>query len=189
MPAVIAPTRVESTPHLGRVLVANTAFELGEEVLREAPLVSWPAGDWSAYIDALCEIDDDSRAAVKDMFHPRLDNPNYAVQDLRTKAEELLSSGSRPSFCDLDFVHRALMVAKLNAHSFQSGERLALFKTGSKVAHSCAPNCSYSSKSVEGMLVFRAIRPIAPGEVGCAFVKGFWCGTNRGIAYYHVVHW
>lgn len=167
MPSVLPPTRVENTTNLGRVLVANTSFSLGEEVLREEPLLTWPAGDWNAYLDALCEINDDSRAAVKNMFHPALDSPNYAIQDLRTKAEELLSSGNRPTFCDLDFVHRALLIAKLNAHSFQSGQRLALFETGSKVAHSCAPNCSYSSKIVEGMLVFRAIRPIAAGEVSC----------------------
>lgn len=169
MPSPVSAFRIENDLNLGRVMVANTSFELGEVVLCEAPLLTWLAGDWNAYIDALCEIDESSREHVEDMFHPPLDSPNYAVQELRGKAEELLAGSNRPAFCDLDFVHRALVIAKLNAHSFESGSRLALFKLGSKVAHSCAPNVSYSSKIVEGMLVFRAIRPISTGEVSVEF--------------------
>jgi hypothetical protein len=35
---------------------------------------------------------------------------------------------------------------------------------GSKAAHSCAPNCSYTSKVLDDHLIYFAVRPIVSGE-------------------------
>lgn len=179
----LATTRVEEREALGRVLVACVSFPTGARLLCEPPLLSWPAGDSGAYLRALCAADAATRRAVLDMFHPRLDSRAAAVAELRAEAAELLvrEGGARaeaeaeaeratlPAFCDEEMALRALLVAKLNAHSRDGGKEMALFEKASKVAHSCNPNAAYSSRDVPGKLVYKAIRPIEEGEVSFFF--------------------
>lgn len=161
-------TRVDTDPTVGRVLIANIDFEVGEEVLREAPLFSWPIGDFSAFLKALCSADEETRDVVMSMFRPSLDSTAASVRKTGEEAQRILSGGGSaewPEFCTVKFAHEAILIAKLNAHSFRGGLEAALFNKGCKAAHSCAPNAAYSSKNVPGMLVLKAIRPIAEGEV------------------------
>lgn len=179
MPSIVGPTRVEDSAEQGRVLVASKAFEIGEHVLVETPLISWPSGEnyTTKFLDALCDADEPTRAAVVEMFHPALTTDDDSVRELRTEAATWLAAGERPSYMTLDYVHSALLVKKLNAHSFQAATRIALFEVGSKASHSCYPNCAYSSRDVPGHLVVKAIRPISPGDqitisyIGDVFLK------------------
>ena len=47
----------------------------------------------------------------------------------------------------------------------EKSTKAALFDLGSKVAHSCCPNVSYTSKRRHGGLVYLAIRPIDADEM------------------------
>jgi SET domain len=160
---MLSSTRAGHVEGFGRVLVANKAFLVGDEVLREAPLLSWPSENWAVYVDALCAAGEATRAAVLDLFHPPLDSGLPVVAGLRAIAVRLAGE-ERPEFCDVDFVHTALLVAELNAHACDNGARKAMFQQASKAAHSCAPNAAYSSRDVPGHLVYKAIKPIAAGE-------------------------
>lgn len=40
----------------------------------------------------------------------------------------------------------------------------ALFSIGTKVAHSCAPNCCYTTKVLNDRLINFAVKPISDGE-------------------------
>lgn len=174
--------RVENSPGLGRVLVACKAFSVGDEILCEAPLLTWPMEDWGAYLDALCAADEDVRAAVMGLFRPALDSSDAKVASTRTRAQRLLAQPAPPrDGVDLDFVHGALLVAELNAHSFKKGKEMALFELGSKAAHSCSPNAAYSSRDVPGYLRYKAIRPIASGElIAFSYIAGLYSTPTEG---------
>jgi hypothetical protein len=154
--------RVANTDNLGRVLVACKPFAVGDVLLQEVPLLTWPFGEWAAYLDRLWASDDAVRDAVLGLFRPELDLTQPAVLEARAKAERLLPG--RPEGLDIEFAHAALLVAELNSHSFENGKRMAIFDIGSKAAHSCAPNAAYSSRDVPGHLSYKAIKPIAAAD-------------------------
>lgn len=186
MPAVAVPekhmpVRVEKAPGLGRVLVACRPFDVGDEILCEAPLLRWPMGDWDAYLDALLAAEASVRAAVLDLFRPDLDSAKAKVAATRARAESLLAQRAPHAGVDLEFVHAALLVAELNAHAFSAGKEMAMFDLASKAAHSCAPNAAYSSRDVPGHLRYKAIRPIAAGEqVQFSYIAGLYSTPTEG---------
>jgi hypothetical protein len=108
-----------------------------------------------------------------------------SVSTLAFKARWLTRSGV---FNDVEFIHKLLAIQATNAHEYfgtmsssSDGDltqheyvdggivnnigKAALFIYGSKISHSCSPNVSYSSKTLDGALEYKVIRPITVGEV------------------------
>ncbi|KAG7358331.1 hypothetical protein IV203_014919 [Nitzschia inconspicua] len=116
------------------------------------------------------------------MYHPPLSASH--VVELRLLASALAYLGV---YQDVEFIHKLLAIVATNGHqyygepiaaedgdlrqheTFQSSEapKTALFLFGSKIAHSCQPNLSYTSKTPDGVLEYKVIRPIAMGDLAC----------------------
>lgn len=172
---------MDEATDLGRVLVACKAFGIGDEILCEKPLLSWPMGNWDAYLDLLWASEESVRSLVLGLFRPSLDSAEPEVQELRFKAEQLLKQPGMHEGITLDFAHVALLVAELNSHSFDNGKRMAVFNLASKAAHSCAPNTAYSSRDVPGHLRYKAIRPISANEqVTFSYIAGLFVTPTEG---------
>ena len=106
------------------------------------------------------------------MAHPPLDSDSPRNVERKELAKE-----ESKQLCSLSVatVHKLLMVVDTNAHTFfgelelscgavaHGVEQSALFSIGSKAAHSCRPNCAFSTK-VGSQLRYYALRPLAPGE-------------------------
>ena len=165
--------RVEALPELGRTLVAARAFAPYEVVLSEAPLLSWSGKQGGAsFLDAAAAAPADVVAALLDFARPALDDPSPRVGQQKDAATKWLAArdSAVPDGWTAETAHALLLVADTNTHSFAgssdggAGARLALFALASKAAHSCAPNCLYSSRSAAGTLRYVASRAIAEGE-------------------------
>jgi hypothetical protein len=141
------------------------------------------AGDNLDYLQNFAAADESIQNGILDMYHPPLSAPS--VRSLATEARGLKKSGI---FIDVEFIHKLLAIMATNAHEYfgtvssstdgnltqyeqvgfgktNNTGKAALFIYGSKIPHSCSPNVSYSSKTVDGALEYKVIRPITPGEV------------------------
>lgn len=168
-------TKVEMHATLGRIVVATADVGVGCVLIQEAPLMVWASNDWFDFLNTFESLPKVSRQGVLDMFHPPLDSET--IQGLEQLAVHLKSRSS----LDVRTIHKLLAISNTNAHEYYgkvasefheirgAGEirsgRSALFLYGSKVAHDCNPNTSYTSKTFDGKLEYKAIRPIAAGEM------------------------
>lgn len=178
-------THISTDPALGRVLIASAPFAVGEVVLCEKPLITWPYDDWSAYLVAVAS-DPSVHDAILDMFHPALDaasaSARAVIATTRARADEHL--GPSGAALSPTFAHTALLVAALNAHAFTpaaGGRHMALFARASKAAHSCAPCVAYTSRQFPGSLVYKATGSIAAGEgVAFAYIDDLFITPTEG---------
>jgi hypothetical protein len=176
--------KIETRPGMGRVTVATKAFNLlHAKVVREKPALVFIAGDNLDYLRKFAAADESIQNGILDMYHPPLSAPS--VRSLAGAARGLKKSGV---FIDVEFIHKLLAIMATNAHEyfgtmsssadgdltqyehvglgmFDNTGKAALFIYGSKIPHSCSPNVSYSSKTVDGALEYKVIRPITAGEV------------------------
>lgn len=178
---------VEQRPALGgRALVATRAFEAGDIVLLEPPLLHWTAysddiPNLSAYLNAVAAAPPRVWTALDDFARPALDEHSSSLR-VQARADDardwLVTRGKNvPPGWTLDYVHGLCLVADTNSHVFLGGDDstmqevlptdlkphpAALFVLGSKAAHSCRPNTLYTSR--DGVLRYIATRPIAAGE-------------------------
>jgi hypothetical protein len=176
--------RIETRLGMGRVTVATKPFDLlHAKVVREKPALVFKAGDFLDYLEKFAAVDDSIQDGILDMYHPPLSAPS--VSSLAPVALWLKKSGP---FKDVEFIHKLLAIMATNAHEYfgtmssvtdgdltryeQAGVgtvnntgKAALFIYGSKIPHSCDPNVSYSSRTIDGALEYKVIRPIAMGEV------------------------
>lgn len=166
---------------LGRVLRATKFFATGDVVLQEKPLVLY-----SGTVDLVrkyIRMSEEDKSRLLDMKH--ISKPEDAVYErARELAEATWKEAERctlivndPSISVND-VFRILSVATSNGHKFRGQQEAfksnvseqnfhccsALFSVGSKAAHSCIPNCCYTSKVLDGQLIYFAVRPISIGE-------------------------
>jgi hypothetical protein len=173
--------RVEERAELGRTLVACRAFAPFEVVLSEAPVLQWresaQAGG-ASFLDAAAAAPADVAAALLEFARPALDDASPRVRQQADAAQRWLAArgDAVPAGWTADTVHALLLVADTNTHSFageeaeesgdEHGPRFALFALASKAAHSCAPNCTYSSRrdATAGALSYVASRAVAAGE-------------------------
>lgn len=162
--------RVDVVPGLGRAVVATRHFAPGDEVIVEAPLIMWrentPQGEGRVFLKAFLDASPRARESILDMAHPSLDEELLIVKILKEHADKLASSPefAKSRLLDAKTIHKLLLISATNTHTFRGGDAAAdklsqhmpgdeerapsaLFALGSKVAHSCAPNCWYSSRS------------------------------------------
>ena len=169
---------------MGRVLVATTDFlEIGSILLRETPLIVWEKGGdqprqqldtLRMFLESYVAAGADVQELINDMFHPDLRAPQMQAH---LPAATLLAQVV-PSL-HLDQIHKLIVIANTNAHAYSGvstevyaetiggaagSPKVALFHLGSKVAHSCLPTAAYTSKTADGMLEYKSIRPIKASE-------------------------
>jgi len=161
---------------LGRVVVATKVVPFGTKVIREAPILVWEGGNWSDMILSFDSLDTSGKSGILDMYHPPLTSPT--MQQLKPQASFVASKLSM----DFQLVHKLMAISQTNAHEYfgipgekyyetssvpykVSSEKVALFLFGSKVAHSCSPNVTYSSRTSDGKLEYKATRPINAGDM------------------------
>ena len=188
-------TRLEVHDTLGRVVVATRSFAPGEVVMAEQPLIVFdasPGASPESYLRAFASATSLVQASVLDMFHPPLDKDTKVVA-----ARRRVANGLDGIFgLSKELIHKLLLIRDTNAHSYTGHEvayseviggafpgsstKAALFDLGSKVAHSCCPNVSYTSKRRHGGLVYLAIRPISADEmVTYSYIDNTWTSTTR----------
>jgi hypothetical protein len=176
--------RIETRPGMGRVTVATKPFDLLHvKVVREKPALVFKAGDHLDYLQKFAAADESIQNGILDMYHPQLSASS--VCSLASVARWLKKSGV---FNDVEFIHKLLAIMATNAHEYfgamssstdgdltqyeqvgvgtvNNTGMAALFIYGSKIPHSCSPNVAYSSKTVDGALEYKVIRPITTGEM------------------------
>lgn len=177
--------KLEQVEGMGRVVVATRDFAVGDTVMEEDPLLTW-RGDLHAYIEAYTRASKQVQDQVLDLYHPPLGDGCVFVAEFRQDARMVAQRISLTS----DSVLKLCAIMKANAHTF-IGEEVqykespisekkgsALFSLASKVAHSCLPNVSYSSKT--GKLKYWAMRPITTGDqVTFAYINDLWSSPIR----------
>lgn len=165
--------RLQVDPALGRVVVATRSFAIGELVMSDQPLVVFDSGDDAAFLKAFAAAPESKRAAILDMVHPPLDKDANALVVAHRAAAAKFDGRHGLS---KELIHKLLLIRDTNTHSYSGHEiafdaaddgtdKGALFENGSKLAHSCLPNCAYSSSNLHGGLEYRACRPIAAGDM------------------------
>ena len=175
-------TKIVCTPELGRAVVATRDFPVvGEVMLRERPLLVWNTrgNPFSNYLDCFLDAPQEVKALVLDMHTPPEDSS--FMKSLAGDAVLLSLQSERYLALGVEKIIKLLGVSNINSHEYygtpseafydvvSESQRLhsgksALFAYGSKVAHSCHPNASYSSKTADGCLQYKVISPIKGGD-------------------------
>ena len=169
---------VQHRDGLGRCLVATRFINVGEEVVCEPPLLKVPTGQTvqeAAHnrLFGFCQASHAVQQAVLDMFAATDLEPSevaglYCALDLQKIAR---LPWARP--WSLDTLLRVWRVWQLNAHEFAQ-DSSALFELGSKLAHSCCNNTSYTSRRHPGSGCHIALSPIAAGDLVTTNYLGDW---------------
>ena len=172
---------------LGRIVVATRPFAIGDLVMTDSPLITFPLGDDASFLRSFSLAVPAVQAEVLDMCHPPLDKlSNAKVADTLTVAVTLDGSFGMSAVQ----IHKLLMIRATNAHQYNGRARgsvvrggdsahAALFGRGSKVAHSCLPNVAYSSLNTGGNLEYRACRAIALGDmISFSYIGDIWTKTT-----------
>jgi len=188
-------------PVVWRAAVASRDFELGEEIIREPPLMLYPKirQDTPLFeqIDAIAgrnclaekvlypliyysRASPEVRAKIHEFYVPELDHESAqykrytgAIAEV-IEMEEFKDRGVTAAQM-LDF----LLILRCNVHMIGDGTKTsALFYLGSKVTHSCDPNAMALAIGIQ--LAYRAIRPIKKGEpITFSYISGWdlWKST------------
>lgn len=176
---------------LGRVLIATKNYNIGDIVLKEKPLVVYKSLR-ELFYKVTNELSSKDKDLLYDMHHRDFqDNPpmfeeckNLMNESLNVIDNDLLNNFLNTSGISMNDIHKILHISNFNSHKFIGSDsgyrestiddepnRTALFYLGSKVAHSCEPNCIYTSKLIDGtnnsddFLAYIAIRPIKVGDI------------------------
>ncbi|CAF4625748.1 unnamed protein product, partial [Didymodactylos carnosus] len=134
-------------PEKGRVLIADRNFKIGEIVFEEKALIIWDSDITltSNPYKMFLELKIDERDQILNEFYYPGDNAealNKAekfIDDLiENKTLELPQSQNENKNMLIKFE----CIMQINGHTI-TDERNGLFRTGSKLTHSCTPNISY----------------------------------------------
>ena len=173
-----AGTVVKEQPSMGRVVVATKLIDTtGTKVIRERPSLVWKGNDWRDFLRKFQSCSSSLQGAILDMFHPPLDSDR--ILPFRVLAQRLVEY---EIVNNIDLIHKLIAIVQTNGHQYygvpsvsytetfglpgmHTTELSALFVYASKVAHSCIPNTAYTSKTQDGCLEYKLIRPISDGEM------------------------
>jgi SET domain len=180
-------TRIENHESLGRIVVVSTDAEKGSRIIREKPVIVWTADDWADFFSKFRRLEQCDQDDILDMFHPPFSTPPMMALE-----REAFAIARRISM-EPSKVLKILAICNTNAHEYYgnrnqvyfedlsaNGRRTgsgksALFLYASKVAHSCNPNTSYSSKTDDGYLEYKVIQPIKAGDmVTFSYLDKMW---------------
>ncbi|OEU17854.1 hypothetical protein FRACYDRAFT_238282 [Fragilariopsis cylindrus CCMP1102] len=169
--AIVDSSTSRTDDDLGRVVIATKDVSVGTTIIREKPVLVYKHGAWLEMVSAFVNLDEESKDGVLNMFHPP---PKLSVMP-----EEKLVA--RQLSIDPTLVQKLILISNFNSHQYfgcdqerfnevvsfspSSAGKSALFLFSSKVAHSCNPNVIYSSRTSDGKLEYRVIRPINTGDM------------------------
>ena len=170
-------TMLQTTAEMGLIVVAIKEYEIGDLVIVERPTLVWERDTMSLFYflnlaRSFSELTSDRKVLIMGMYHPKLFNnheidTSKALRDFLKEANLPFPPGANftksfdlKTFDAID-MPSLISIVSTNAHTFQD-KFSALFDYGSKVQHSCDPNCSYSSTT--GSLVYTAIKKILIGD-------------------------
>jgi len=177
-------TKIVTTKEFGRVVVATRDFPtIGDVIVRERPLLVWDNRDhgFACYLDAFLSASPEAQSLILDMHTPPTDSKYMA--NLRSTAVALCRQLSNYNAqLGVDKVVQLIGVSNINAHEYYgrpaeafhevesteariSSGKSALFAYGSKIAHSCCPNATYTSKTADGCLEYKVLAPIQEGDM------------------------
>ena len=194
--------KISSIEGLGRTLKAARSFNVGDIVLEEKPLLIYPSKDLLQMLALFSQLENDEKEKLLD-FHSYTDCEQARFGEFRRELEHLSQLLATERYqivlksinLSEAIAFRLMSISHINSHSFagvqlplkerfsvlaDSTEYSAFFAYGSKAAHSCAPNCNYSSKNSNGSLVYYAIRPIKEGDIiSFSYLNLFGNPTHR----------
>lgn len=171
-------TVIVQRPGMGRVVVATrSATVTGTKILREQPALVWTGDDWTDFLRKFQSCSPDLQRAILDMYHPPLNSDKMVP--FRSMATRLVRYGIVD---DVDLIHKLIAIVHTNGHQYYGRPEVeffefvglpgsqrtkldALFIYGSKVAHSCQPTTAYTSKTQDGCLEYKVIRPMEEGDL------------------------
>lgn len=171
-------TAIAERPEMGRVVIATRRVNVtGAKLIREHPAIVWSGEDWTELLGKFQSCSPSLQRAILDMFHPPLNSE--PMLHFRALAEQLVRHGIVD---DVDLIHKLMAIVQTNGHQYygrsdveyfeffglpgaQTTKLDALFIYGSKVAHSCVPTTAYTSKTQDGCLEYKLIRPMEEGEL------------------------
>jgi SET domain len=167
--------------------VSSGDAEKGSRIIREKPVIVWASSDWGDFFSRFEQLEQCDQDGILDMFHPPFSAPSMMA--LERTAFGIAKSVSM----ETSKVLKLLAICNTNAHEHfgnrnqvyfetaaTNGMRLgsgksALFLYASKVAHSCNPNTSYSSKTDDGSLEYKVIQSIKAGDmVTFSYLDKIW---------------
>ena len=179
---------VRTTDAFGRVLHAIKAFESGEVVFIESPiLLSLPslsqdedtllklASETSGlnlvedflFAKSFCLSDEQHRQSVLDCYSPSsIELKNSPLLTSILNVVDACKRFAWSSGIASETLEKVVLVKACNAHGCfsQSNASAALYSLGSKMRHSCTPNVVYTSQRVRGLGSFIAKKRIKAGE-------------------------
>eukprot|EP00906_Rhabdomonas_costata_P033402 RCo047083 len=172
---------VRETRIVDNAACAARDFAIGETVFKEQPLIVIPKDPVPGHEEVFAElariassrglaesyiysifhynlVDEITRNRVQECFCPELGSDNVEMKYYVAMCEDVVKMPQYSKFTIEELV-RYLLILRTNQHA--SGEQLncsALYELGSKVTHSCDPNCMCIMGGVT--IEYRAIRPI-----------------------------
>lgn len=117
---------METRESLGRVLVADRHFVIGDVVVEEEPLLVWvdDAHRCESMVRAFLAAPVETQAAILDMGHPLFDDESVPFVAVARKEAAALAA-SHADFADMGTVRlvELLLIDATNAHSYHGGAR------------------------------------------------------------------
>ncbi|CAB9509538.1 expressed unknown protein [Seminavis robusta] len=170
------PTSIETSESLGRYVVARRDFsDLGTVIFREKPMVVHSDNDLRQLYDGYLNATDHTKQLILDMYTPPSNSAlmlqaammsGLSALGYRRAAElgpqkmtKLAGASMTNSFA---YYGRPLQYTEITQATTR--KKAALLAYGSKLAHSCAPNTIQFSKTSDGYMHFKVIRPIKSGD-------------------------
>ncbi len=174
--------------NMGRIVIANKDLnEIFGVIVREMPAIVWdvvPSQQLVGYQNffrAFRGLSSELKDQLLQLFHPPLDGDSHIIKVLKPIAQQLSLINNE---YDEAAILKLLAILASNAHQYYGSDiesadnlrqyesmvgstydgKLALYLFGSKVQHSCNPNATYSSKTSDGALEYKVVRPIKAGD-------------------------
>lgn len=176
---------LKTTNDLGRILIAMKDFSIGEIVFSEFPILTWNKKSKLELLTKFSQLGEEEKNTVLDFYHVKSENEasyQSCISRLNSHRIFINRSDMQSNILRLNITAetavKILCITDFNSHSFRGNEAYsevvngdpdsaysALFPLGSKVSHSCQPNCCYTSKSKPDRLSYYAITSIRKGDI------------------------
>jgi len=171
--------KLERNEDHGRIVVATREIDVGCKIIREKPVLVWQSDKWEEYLTKFTALSPAEQLGVLDMHCFPLGS-----QQLHQHKHEIFQCADNVGV-NQSLALKLLSISLANGHDYygrddlvyeevasfipQSGRsnKCALFLYASKVSHSCHPNVTYTSKTKDGKMEYKAVRKIEPGDMIC----------------------
>lgn len=170
----------------GRVVLAAKSIKAGSKVIRESPVLVWQKNNWIEFLDNYQVLPDPLKMGVLDMYYFPLGcdilKPLWSVvsrsagvvgmnENLAMKLVSISMANSHEYYGSNDELYREV-ASFMPQHGT---EKCALFLYASKVSHSCYPNVTYTSKTNDGKMEYKAVREIKEGDmITFPYINNLW---------------